>query len=197
MTVMHSRPLDPHDVAPVETISSTRPSSRAVGSLAGRRSLAALRIAGGAAFLVVFVDKAVGLGLWTTPARAWINDGAPSQGLLNSETVAGPLKPVLAAASNPVCDVVFMAAMLAIGVAVLLGIGLRISAVVGAGVMLAMYLAEWSFGVSGGCTNPFIDHHAMYAVTLIAVAVLDAGDTWGLGARWKAWRVVQRNHWLI
>ena len=129
--------------------------------------------------------------------RAWINGGAPSQGFLNSDAVVGPLKPFFAAIASPASDVLFMVAMLAIGVAVMLGIGLRVSAVVGGVLMVAMYLAEWPFGANAASNNPLVDYHIIYALALIVVAVLAAGDTWGFGRQWKAIPAVQRNRWLV
>ncbi|MEO7016428.1 MAG: DoxX family protein [Leifsonia sp.] len=168
-----------------------------VRSGAGRGALAVLRLATGFIFLWAFFDKAFGLGFSTSAANAWINGGKPSQGFLNSPAVVGPLKPFFAAIASPASDVLFMIGMLTIGVAVVLGIGLRVSAVVGTVILIFMYLAEWPFGANAGSTNPLVDYHIIYALSLIAVAVLSAGDTFGLGAAWKKLSFVQRQPWLI
>ncbi|MEV4669968.1 DoxX family protein [Microbacterium sp. LWO12-1.2] len=163
----------------------------------GRRWLAVLRLATGFIFFWAFLDKTFGLGYSTPPERAWISGGTPSQGFLNSDSVIGPLKPFFASIASPVSDVLFMVAMLAIGVAVLLGVGLRVSAVVGTILMLAMYLAEWPFGANAASTNPLVDYHIIYALALIVIAVLAAGDTWGFGRQWRALHIVQHNRWLV
>jgi thiosulfate dehydrogenase [quinone] large subunit len=168
-----------------------------VTSHTGRRILAVLRLATGFIFLWAFLDKLIGLGFSTPAERAWINGGTPSQGFLNSPAVVGPLKPFFAAIASPLTDVLFMAGMLAIGVAVMLGIGLRISAVAGSIIMIFMYLAEWPFGANAESTNPLVDYHIIYAFALIAVAALSAGDTWGLGRTWKSLPLVQRFRWLV
>lgn len=168
-----------------------------VRSRAGRWSLAVLRLATGFIFLWAFVDKTFGLGYSTPAARAWINGGAPSQGFLNSPAVVGPLKPLFAAIASPASDVLFMIGMLAIGAAVMLGIGLRISAVAGTFILVLMYLAEWPFGANAASTNPLVDYHIIFALSLIVVAALSAGDTWGVGAAWKRLPLVQRYRWLI
>lgn len=173
------------------------PQSEVVTTSNGRRWLAVLRLATGFIFLWAFFDKAFGLGFSTPTARAWINGGAPSQGFLNSDSVVGPLKPLFAAIASPTSDMLFMLAMLGIGLAVMLGIGLRVSAVAGTVVMLAMYLAEWPFGANAASTNPLVDYHIIYALALIVVAVLAAGDTWGFGRQWRALPVVQHNRWLV
>ncbi|MES1212781.1 MAG: DoxX family protein [Leifsonia sp.] len=167
-----------------------------VRSRAGRWSLAVLRLATGFIFLWAFVDKTFGLGFSTPAARAWINGGAPSQGFLNSPAVVGPLKPFFAAIASPASDVLFMIGMLAIGAAVMLGIGLRISAVTGTFILVLMYLAEWPFGANADSTNPVVDYHIIYALSLIVVAALSAGDTWGFGTAWKKLPLVQRYRWL-
>lgn len=168
-----------------------------VTSPVGRRVLATLRIATGFIFLWAFIDKTFGLGYSTPRAAAWINGGTPSQGFLKSPAVVGPFKPFFAAIASPTTDVLFMLGMLAVGIAVILGIGLRISAVAGTVILLFMYLAEWSFGPNASSTNPIVDYHIIFALSLIVVAVLSAGDEWGLGRTWKRLGFVQNHRWLI
>ncbi|WP_022882327.1 hypothetical protein [Gryllotalpicola ginsengisoli] len=163
----------------------------------GRRWLAVLRLATGFIFLWAFLDKTFGLGFSTPGSQAWISGGAPSQGFLTGDAVTGPLKGFFAAIASPATDWLFMLAMLGIGAAVMLGIGLRVSAGVGSGVLLLMYLAEWPFTPGAASTNPLVDYHIIYALALIVVAALSAGDTWGLGAAWRRLPLVQRQRWLI
>ncbi len=106
----------------------------------------------------------------------------------------GPLKPFFAAIASPASDVLFMAGMLGIGAAVMLGIGLRISAVAGTVILVLMYLAEWPFIADSGSTNPAVDYHIIYALALIVIATLAAGDTFGFGRPWK--HLVRRAPWL-
>jgi thiosulfate dehydrogenase [quinone] large subunit len=181
-------------------LSSTRePSSTRDGRLtrSGRYSLAALRLGTGFIFLWAFLDKTFGLGFSTPIERAWINGGAPSQGFLNSDAVVGPLKGFFAAIASPLTDVLFMAGMLGIGAAVMLGIGLRVSAVAGSVIMVFMYLAEWPFAALTASNNPLVDYHIVYALALIAVAATYAGDTWGFGVPWRKLAIVRSQPWLI
>jgi thiosulfate dehydrogenase [quinone] large subunit len=170
-------------------------SGPAIGAT-GRRSLAVLRLATGFIFLWAFLDKTFGLGFATPAERAWVAGGTPSQGFLLGDGVTGPLKGFFTAIASPASDVLFQLSMLGIGVAVMLGIGLRVSAVVGSFVMVMMYLAEWPFAPNAASTNPLVDYHIVYALALIVVAVLAAGDTWGIGARWRRLPLVQRLPWL-
>lgn len=107
-----------------------------------------------------------------------------------------PLKPSFASIASPASDVLFMLEMLGIDGVVVLGIGLRISAVTGTILMVAMYLAEWPFAAGGSSTNPAVDYHIIYALALIVVAATAAGDTWGLGTWWKSLPFVRTQKWL-
>ncbi len=167
------------------------------------RALAVLRIATGAVFLWAFLDKAFGLGYATPDARAWLNGGSPTKGFLSNVEV-GPLTGFFhGIAGNPVADWAFMLGLLGIGVALSLGIGLRIAAVAATVMMAAMWAAEWpldrttSAGEPSGSTNPLVDYHVIYALGAIVVAVTYAGHTWGLGRWWARLPIVQKNRWLI
>ncbi len=160
-------------------------------------ALALLRLALGWIFLWAFLDKTFGLGFSTPAERAWVSGGAPSQGFLKSDAVRGPLKDFFASIASPVSDWLFMLAMLGLGVALMVGIGLRVSAVVCTFVMLLMYLAEWPFTPNSGSTNPLVDYHIIYALASIVIAATYAGDYWGAGRPWRKLSLVQKNRWLI
>ncbi|TCK22139.1 DoxX family membrane protein [Pseudonocardia endophytica] len=173
----------------------------AIRPVAGR-SLALLRVATGFVFLWAFADKLFGLGFTTPAARAWIHGGSPTRGFLSNVDI-GPLAPVFRAIAGAWwADVLFMAGLAAIGVAVILGAGLRVAAISGALMMALMYLAELPFyavtnaGEPTGSTNPIVDYHLVYALVLIVVALTRAGDTWGLGRWWATTRLVRRTPWL-
>jgi len=166
----------------------------------GRRWLAATRLATGFIFLWAFLDKAFGLHYSTgaavaegDPSLAWINGGAPSQGFMQFGAI-GPFKDTFASMASVGTDWLFMLCMLGVGVAVMLGIGLRVSAVAGSLTMALMWIAEWP--LLQGSNNPLVDYHIIYALALILCATLLAGDTWGLGRRWARIPVVQRFGWL-
>jgi thiosulfate dehydrogenase [quinone] large subunit len=96
-----------------------------------------------------------------------------------------------------------MLGLLGIGIALILGIGLRIAAVSGTLMMLGMWAAEWplakltSAGEPTMSTNPIVDYHIIYALAMIALAAIYAGHTWGLGKPWAKLPFVHRNRWLI
>jgi len=161
---------------------------------AAARALAVLRISTGFVFLWAFFDKTFGWGYATPAERAWIEGGSPTKGFLSTVAV-GPFESFFhGIAGDAWADWLFMLGLLGIGVAVMLGVGLRISAVAGSLMMALMWVAEWP--LLQGSNNPVVDYHVIYALVLVVSAVLLAGDTWGLGRRWARTRAVQRFAWL-
>ncbi|GIF45072.1 DoxX family membrane protein [Actinoplanes xinjiangensis] len=152
---------------------------------------AGIRIALGWVFLWAFLDKLFGLGRSTPAANAWLDGGSPTAGFLGKATT-GPFSGFYhAIAGNAVVDVLFMTALLGIGLALILGIGMRIAAASGALLTVLMWTA-----VLPPATNPFMDDHLVYAAVLVLLALLGAGNKWGLGRRWAATPLVRRNTWL-
>jgi thiosulfate dehydrogenase (quinone) large subunit len=167
------------------------------------RALAVLRIATGFIFLWAFLDKTFGFGYATPTARAWIHGGSPTKGFLASVEV-GPMQNFFhSIAGNPVVDWLFMLALLGIGVALIAGIGLRISAVATTVLMAGMWLAEFPLdtttaaGKPSMSTNPIVDYHVIYALIAIVAALAYAGHTWGFGRIWARLPLVRKNRWLI
>jgi thiosulfate dehydrogenase [quinone] large subunit len=166
-------------------------SSRLRRTTAIRYLTAGIRLALGFIFAWAFLDKTFGLGHETTPAKSWINGGSPTKGFLGS-AAEGPFKSFYhAIAGNPLIDVLFMAALLGIGVALLLGVAMRLAATAGAALTVLMWSA-----VLPPAGNPFLDDHIVYAAVVILLALLDAGNTLGLGRRWVELPLVQRVRWL-
>ena len=162
---------------------------------AAARALAVLRVSTGFVFLWAFFDKTFGWGYATPPAKSWINGGSPTKGFLSSVD-AGPFQSFFHnIAGDAWANWLFMLGLLAIGLALTLGIGLRIAAGAGALMMAFMWVAEWP--PASGSSNPITDYHFIYAVVGIVLALTYAGHTWGLGRRWASLPIVQKNRWLI
>ncbi len=171
-----------------------------VTSAPARGALAVLRLATGFIFLWAFLDRAIGLGFSTTSAAAWIQGGTPSQGFLNSPALTGPFKSFFALIASPASDVLAVLAVLAmfaVGAAGMLGVGLRVGAVAGSVVLLFMHLAEWPFTVNAASTNPLVGYHIVYALALIVIAFVSAGDTRGFGRVWKSLPLIRMHRRLI
>lgn len=182
---MSNATREPVTAAPVVT------DEPVVRSLAARRALAVLRIMFGFYFLWAFLDKTLGLGFATPAERAWLNGGSPTRGFLGG--VEGPFAGIYnAIAGNAFIDILFMVGLLGIGLALILGIGMRVAAATGA----LLYVLMWTAALPM-TTNPIIDDHLTGAMTLIVLALTAAGTTWGLGTWWASQPLVRRNHWLI
>lgn len=154
-----------------------------------RYVFSAARLALSGIFLWAFADKTFGLGYSTKAANAWINGGSPTRGFL-SGTKGWFSGTFHAIAGNVVVDWLFMAALLGIGLALLLGIGMRVAAASGATLMGLMYLAAVP-GVTG-ISNPVIDDHVVYGLVLVGLALMHAGDTIGFGRYWRNLSIVKR-----
>ena len=167
----------------------------------GRVALNLLRLALGVEFLWAFLDKTFGLGYATPDARAWVHGGSPTKGFL-SGVDAGPLQSLFnAIAGNPVIDWLFMLGLLGIGVALILGVALRIAAASGAVLLLMMWLASWPLastvaGKPTGSTNPLIDDHIISALAIIVVGAYAAHSAGYLGRWWSHQPLVRRLPWL-
>ena len=166
-------------------------------SSAAARAAAVLRIAFGLTFLWPFADKLLALGFHTGYNEAgkldrfgdaaWINGGSPTEGFLAFGAV-GPFKGFYNSIAGAAwADTLFMLALLGIGLALTFGFAMRIAA--GAGAVL--YVMMWSV-VLPPENNPLLDDHLLGAITLVTLALLGAGATWGVGARLERTELVRR-----
>ena len=178
----------------LDTSRTARPSATAQPASAGRSPVryvwALTRISLGWIFLWAFLDKMFGLGYSTPSGKSWLNGGNPTEGFLSG--AAGPFAGIyhdIAGAS--VVNVLFMTGLLAIGVALLLGIAMWPACIAGASMVVLM----WSAALPPE-NNPFMDDHLIYALVLTGLAATAAGTTLGLGDRWNRLDLVQRHRWL-
>jgi thiosulfate dehydrogenase [quinone] large subunit len=162
-------------------------------------AIAALRVGTGFIFLWAFLDKAFGWGYSTPSARAWIHGGSPTKGFLGSVSV-GPFQSTFHSwAGQGWANWLFMLALLGIGAALTLGIGLRLAAVAGVVLVAMMWFAVYpparhaADGSATGSVNPFVDEHVMDALALIAVAAFGTASRLGLGAWWAKLPFVERH----
>ncbi len=165
-------------------------------STRSRHAVDVLRIGLGLVFLWAFLDKTFGLGFSTKSAQAWIHGGSPTQGFLGHVEV-GPLQSSFRSiAGAGWANTLFMLALLGLGVALITGVALQISAVAGTVLLVLMWAAEWpmaqhtSTGDPTGSTNPFLDYHLLYAIGLIVVATVGISSTWGLNRWWATLPIV-------
>ena len=164
---------------------------------AARRAVATLRIAFGFTFLWAFFDKLFALGYATgvDPAghtdrfgdAAWIHGGSPTEGFLKFGA-DGPFDSFYHSIAGAAwADWLFMLGLLGVGVTMTLGAGMRLGAAAGA----LMYVLMWSV-VLPPANNPLIDEHILGAITLVTLALLNAGNAWGLGRWWASTSLVRK-----
>jgi thiosulfate dehydrogenase [quinone] large subunit len=152
--------------------------------------LAILRVGMGFIFLWAFLDKTFGLGFSTSHAKAWIYGGLPTAGYLGSNQ--GFFSQIFNNMSDSTLVAwLFMIGLLGVGLAFILGIGMKIAAVSGGLMMFFIYLSQLPIKA-----NPFLDQHLIYILLLILLARLQAGEYFGLGVWWKQLNFVKNNNWL-
>lgn len=148
--------------------------------------LALLRISMGWIFLWAFLDKLLGLGFATKATNAWLAGGSPTSGFLKFAT-SGPLKTTFEGLSGAAwVDWLFMISLLLLGVALILGIGLRVVSYTGSLLLFLMWLALFPTE-----NNPFLDDHIIYILVLWTLSYSNAGDFWGLGKWWSKTSLVK------
>lgn len=145
-----------------------------------------LRISIGFVFLWAFLDKLLGLGFATLSERAWVVGGSPTTGYLANAT-EGPFANLFQSlAGNPLIDYLFMFGLLGVGLAFVLGIALRFASLAGATMMVLMYLS-----VVPPENNPIVDEHIIYALVLLILAELKAGEQMGFSKPWSKSKVAK------
>lgn len=173
------------------------PHGSAVGPVA-RRFAGLARLSIGWVFLWAFLDKAFALGFATGKnaetgevARfgdaAWINGGSPTKGFLTFGT-SGPFADLYASIAGAAwADWLFMLGLFGIGLALMLGVAMRVAAAAGALLLTMM----WTAAIPPS-NNPFMDDHVIYALTLGLLAAIGAGRFLGLGQWWESLDIVKR-----
>ena len=170
-----------------------------VTSSAARKALAVLRVAFGLTFLWAFFDKLLALGFSTgvNPETgvtdrfgdaAWMNGASPTEGFL-AFGADGPFKEFYNGIAGAAwADWLFMIGLLGIGVALTFGFGMRVAC--GSGALL--YVLMWTVALPPE-NHPVLDDHILGAITLIVLALVLAGDTWGVGRAWAKIPLVHKN----
>ncbi len=142
-------------------------------------------------FMWPFLDKVFGWGYATQAGNGWIDGGSPTSGYLEFAT-EGPFAGLFQdLAGSAVVDWLFMLGLLGVGVALMLGIGVRIGALTGAAMLTLMWLATMLPEF-----NPWLDDHIVYAFILIGLVATGAGRYIGLGGWWMRTRLVRRFRFL-
>ncbi|HDH31445.1 MAG TPA: DoxX family membrane protein [Candidatus Wolfebacteria bacterium] len=152
---------------------------------------ALLRFGMGWIFLWAFLDKLFGLGFATAADKAWLVGGSPTFGFLKFGT-SGPLSSFYQGmAGNVIIDWLFMLGLLFIGLALILGIFVRIASLIGALLMFLMWTAFLP-----PKHNPFLDDHIIYLIILIGLTIRRPDQRICLGKWWANTKLVKKYQFL-
>ncbi|MBI2411229.1 MAG: DoxX family membrane protein [Candidatus Kerfeldbacteria bacterium] len=146
-----------------------------------------LRILMGFLFFWAFIDKVFGLGFSTKSDKSWLDGVSPTAGFLG-KAATGPFASMYHSMANS--DIVawlFMLGLLGIGLALILGIGVKIAGYSGALLMLLMWSALLPTE-----TNPFLDEHIIYLFLFLIFTRIPVGDYLGLGKYWEQTGLVKK-----
>jgi|AntRauTorckE6833_2_1112554.scaffolds.fasta_scaffold00033_12 thiosulfate dehydrogenase [quinone] large subunit len=160
------------------------------------------RISLGFVFLWAFFDKLFGLGFATCRDAAtntvnvmcdsaWLAGGSPTKGFLSFGTTGPFAEFYQSLAGNTLVDWTFMIGLLGIGLALILGIGMKIATYSGALMMILMYTA-----VLPASNNPIIDDHIVYALVLLGLLAQNDGQRYGFAKQWSKQPIVKQYPWL-
>jgi len=167
-----------------------------------RYTLAVTRLALGWTFLWAFFDKLFALGFGTGRDAetgvvdrfgdaAWINGAHPTEGFLTF-AADGPFKGFYNGIAGAAwADWLFMGGLAGIGLALTLGVAMRIASAAGALLLVMMWTV-----VLPPENNPFMDDHLIYALVLGVLALTGAGHTLGLGRSWERIPLVAKHESL-
>ncbi len=150
-----------------------------------------LRLAIAGIFLWAFFDKVFGLGFATEAGKAWIDGVSPTYGYLKFAT-KGPFASFYQSlAGNVLVDWLFMIGLLGIGIALLIGAGMNPAGYLGALLMIMLYMSVWPPE-----HHPFLDEHIVYALVLLGLTYVKAGQWFGIGKWWIKTEIVKKYKFL-
>lgn len=150
-----------------------------------------LRIFMGWIFLWAFLDKLFGLGFATKPENAWLLGKSPTEGFLKMAT-HGPFVSFFDnLAGSGIVDWLFMLGLLLIGLALILGIGIKIASYSAVVLLSLMYLS-----LIPPANNPVLDEHIIYILVMIGIIKVNAGQWFGFGKYWANTSLVKKYKFL-
>jgi thiosulfate dehydrogenase [quinone] large subunit len=151
-----------------------------------------LRLVMGFIFLWAFFDKLFGLGFATAPEKAWLLGSSPTYGFLKFAATGAMGNFYHQLAGSQVVDWLFMLGLLGVGMALMLGVLVRLLSIVGVVMMLLMFTAL----SLPPTNNPLVDEHIVYAIILFGICLVRPGEWLGLGKWWRTTTLVRGYPWL-
>jgi thiosulfate dehydrogenase [quinone] large subunit len=129
---------------------------------------------------------------------SWIHGASPTAGVLGFalkgpfthfyQTITGYQMTQAGPTSAAWVDWIYMLSMLAIGLALILGVGVRLASIGGI-IWMAIFFTATAIWPQN---NPFVDEHVIGAVVLAALFLANAGRYYGLGKVWQRTKLVRR-----
>lgn len=153
--------------------------------------ISTLRMVMGFIWLWAFLDKLIGLGFATSPAKSWLAGNSPTTGFLkfgvNPESPFAPFYAELAKYAT-LLDPIYMAMLFFVGISLLTGVMVRFGSLAGIIFSLSIY-----FSVIPLANNPLIDEHILYAIIFLMLIFTNAGNYgWSLGRKWQELEIVKK-----
>lgn len=133
--------------------------------------LAKLRISMGFIFLWAFIEK----------LPNWLAGNSPATGFLTKGTTGIFAEFFASLANYPITDYMYMFGLMLVGVALILGIEMKLAMVGGSSMMFFIYLAS----ALPPEHNPILDEHIIYIFVLILLYKLNSGEYIGFQNRWQ------------
>jgi thiosulfate dehydrogenase [quinone] large subunit len=152
----------------------------------GEYMLAVFRILVGWIFLWPFFDKLFGLG-FQTPAGNGFADGVSPSSFVTFVTdgiFAGFYSSI---GGNLFVDILMMAALIGVGVTLMLGFASKVSTVSAIAFLVVMYTL-----CVPPTDNPIIDYHIILCFGLLATLFLGGFDRLSVNEKWKSLWIVKR-----
>ena len=146
-----------------------------------------LRIALGFIFFWAFLDKLLGLNFATPHGKSWLDGVSPTAGFLEF-AVKGPFTKLFNSLSGiPLIDWIFMAGLLLIGLAFILGIGQKIAGYSGAVLIFLIYITQLPLK-----NNPLIDEHIIYLLLFLIFSKNEVGLNFSIHKWWERTNLVKK-----
>lgn len=152
-----------------------------------------LRITTGWMLFWAGIDKVFGLGYATPRSESVIEGTSAASGFLQfgvneDSPFAGVLNSM---AGSMVVDILYLLATVGAGLAIMLGVGVRIAGIGGA----ILFASIWAASIPLEY-NPILDQHAVYAIVCLVIAFSTWDQNLGLGSWWRSKGLGARSTWL-
>lgn len=158
-------------------------------------SVLALRLVMAYVLLSAGLEK-LAEGGWTNPGE-WTAEGFLVHAVAEDNPMGGLFE--WFAEYTAVIDPLVMWTQILIGLALLLGLFVRLACLGGAMQMLLFWMAAWTGGLAAGLpveNGYVIDSSFVYALLLFGLGAVGAGRILGLDAKLEQTSIVQNNPWL-